>query len=187
MAVNNTTFSTWDVGVAIRRNNPSPLDSTENQISKTNLEKYAQTGATAYVGQIAKVIEDGVVTGCYIIKNKDGELLELSTKDQLNNAITSIPKGIPTLTIPDSIAVQELAPNVLYIFSTRTSTLTLTLGTPIDGIANEYHFFLVCGSTAPTINFPTGITWNGENAPEIAANKKYEVSILNNIAAYFEV
>ena len=106
MAVNNTTFSTWDVGVAIRRNNPSPLDSTENQISKTNLEKYAQTGATAYVGQIAKVIEDGVVTGCYIIKNKDGELLELSTKDQLNNAITSLGpvfkfKGVASAIDPD--------------------------------------------------------------------------------------
>lgn len=106
MAVNNTAFSTWDVGVAIRRNNPSPLDSTENQTSKTNLEKYAQTGATAYVGQIAKVIEDGAVTGCYIIKNKAGELLELSTKDQLNNAITSLGpvfkfKGVASAIDPD--------------------------------------------------------------------------------------
>lgn len=95
--------------------------------------------------------------------------------------------GIPTLTIPDSTAAQELAPNVLYIFATRTSTLTLTLGTPIVGIANEYHFFIVCGSTAPTVNFPAGITWNGGSAPTIAADKTYEVSILNNVAAYFEV
>ena len=91
------------------------------------------------------------------------------------------------MTIPDTTAEQELAPNVLYIFDTRTSTLTLTLSTQIEGIANEYHFFVICGSTAPTINFPTGIIWNGENAPEIAAGKTYEVSILNNIAAYFEV
>ena len=95
--------------------------------------------------------------------------------------------GIPTLTVPDSTAIQELAPNVLYIFETRTSTLTLTLGTPIVGIANEYHFFVVCGSTAPTINFPSGIAWNGGSAPTIAANKTYEISILNNIAAFFEV
>lgn len=95
--------------------------------------------------------------------------------------------GIPTLTIPDSTASQELAPNALYIFATRTSTLTLTLGTPIVGIANEYHFFVVCGSTAPTIIFPAGISWNGGSAPTIAASKTYEVSILNNVAAYFEV
>lgn len=95
--------------------------------------------------------------------------------------------GVPAITIPDSTAAQELAPNTLYIFATRTSILTLTLGAPIDGIANEYHFFVVCGSTAPTINFPSGITWNGGSAPTIAADKTYEVSILNNIAAYFEV
>ena len=93
---------------------------------------------------------------------------------------------ITTLTIPDSTLSQVLAPNVLYIFANRTSTLNLMLRTPIEA-ANEYHFFLVCGSTAPTINFPEGIAWNGENAPEIAANKTYEISILNNIAAYFEV
>lgn len=95
--------------------------------------------------------------------------------------------GIPTLTIPDSTASQELAPNTLYIFSTRSSTLTLTLGTPIVGVANEYHFFVVTDTTAPTINFPAGITWNGGSAPTIAASKTYEVSILNNVAAYFEV
>lgn len=95
--------------------------------------------------------------------------------------------GIPTMTIPDSTASQELAPNVLYIFDNRTSTLTLTLGAKIVGIANEYHFFIVCGSTAPTVNFPSGISWNGGSAPAIAADKTYEVSILNNVAAYFEV
>ena len=95
--------------------------------------------------------------------------------------------GIQTLTIPDTTSEQVLEPNVLYIFETRTSTLTLTLGTPIVGIANEYHFFVVCGSIAPTINFPSGIAWNGGSAPTIAADKTYEVSILNNIAVYLEV
>ena len=75
--------------------------------------------------------------------------------------------GIPTLTIPNTTAAQELAPNVLYIFSSRTNELTLTIGAPIVGIANEYHFFVVCGATAPTINFPAGITWNGGSAPRV--------------------
>lgn len=95
--------------------------------------------------------------------------------------------GTPTLTIPDTTAEQELAPNVVYIFANRTSELTLTLGAEVIGKANEYHFFIECGETAPTITFPSGIEWNGGNAPTIAANKTYEVSILNNIAAYFEV
>jgi hypothetical protein len=66
--------------------------------------------------------------------------------------------GVPTLTIPNTTASQELAPNTLYIFASRTSNLTLTLGSPIVGKANEYHCFIVCGSTAPTITWPTGIS-----------------------------
>jgi hypothetical protein len=95
--------------------------------------------------------------------------------------------GIPTMTIPNTTAAQELAPNVLYIFENRTSELTLTLGAAIVGRASEYHFFIICGATAPTVNFPTDITWNGGSAPTIAADKTYEISILNNVAAYFEV
>lgn len=107
-------------------------------------------------------------------------------KDEILAAITAN-AGIPTLTIPDSTAAQELAPNVLYIFENRTSELTITLGAAIVGRASEYHFFIICGTTAPTVNFPAGIIWNGGSVPTIAADKTYEVSILNNIAAYFEV
>lgn len=96
--------------------------------------------------------------------------------------------GTPTMTIPNTTASQELAPNTLYIFASRSAALTLTLGTPIVGVANEYHLFLVTDSaTAPTITWPAGISWNGGSAPTIATSKTYEVSILNNVAAYFEV
>ena len=149
---------------------------------------------TKMLNPMYSIATDGTIAYAEQIKDesrnkfqKDINDEQAATNAELQAAINNIPKGILTLTVPDSTAEQVLAPNVLYIFETRTSTLTLTLGTPIDGIANEYHFFVVCGSTAPTINFPSGITWNGENAPEIAAGKTYEVSILNNIAAYFEV
>ena len=135
--------------------------------------------------QLHAATESGVLADASEIK--DGEKMQSTINAELQAAIDNISTDIPTLTIPDSTLAQVLSPNVLYIFTNRTSTLTLTLGTSIVGIANKYHFIIVCGSTAPTINFPSGIAWNGENAPEIAADKTYEVSILNNIAAYFEV
>ena len=95
--------------------------------------------------------------------------------------------GIPTETIPSTTSSQELAPNTLYVFAERSTNLTLTLGTPITGIANEYHLFLITASTAPTITWPSGISWNGGSAPTIAADKTYEISILNNVAAFFEI
>lgn len=149
---------------------------------------------TKMLNPMYSISTDGTIAYAEQIKDesrnkfqKDINDEQAATNAELQAAIDNISTDIPTLTVPDSTLAQVLSPNVLYIFSTRTSTLTLTLGTPKDGIANEYHFIIVCGSTAPTINFPAGITWNGENAPEIAADKTYEVSILNNIAAYFEV
>lgn len=149
---------------------------------------------TKMLNPMYSIATDGTIAYAEQIKDesrnkfqKDINDEQAATNAELQAAIDNIPKGIPTLTFPDSTASQVLAPNTLYIFAIRTSTLTLTLGTPIEGIANEYHFIVECGSTAPTINFPSGIAWNGENAPEIAADKKYEISILNNIAAFFEV
>lgn len=109
-----------------------------------------------------------------------------ANKNEILAAITAN-AGVPTMTIPATTAAQELAPNTLYVFAERTTDLTLTLGAPIVGRANEYHLFLVIGGTAPTITWPAGISWNGGSAPTIAASKTYEVSILNNVAAYFEV
>ena len=94
---------------------------------------------------------------------------------------------IPEETVGNDILTKTLEPNKVYIFESRTNNLTLTLGTPISGIVNEYHMFIYTGSSAPTITFPSGISWTGSAAPTIAASKTYEISILNKIAAYFEV
>lgn len=94
--------------------------------------------------------------------------------------------GVPTLTIPNTTLAQELAPNTLYTFESRTNNLTLTLGTPIVGKASEYHLFLVAGA-AVTVTWPSGIQWNGGSAPTITAGNTYEVSILDGVAAFIEV
>ena len=163
--------STLTQGVSDIRNDIATID-----IDTTTLAKETTAQQAAAYAAAAKVAAQNSETTEQATANKN----EIIAQIQAN-------AGIPTLTIPDSTEDQELAPNVLYIFDNRTSTLTLTLGNPIVGIANEYHFFVVCGATAPTVNFPIGISWNGGSAPTIADDKTYEVSILNNVAAYFEV
>lgn len=66
----------------IKRGNPIPLDTTEIWYSKTEMENYAKTGATAYVGQILGLVteaEEGVEGGAtaYIITNTAGDLVEV--------------------------------------------------------------------------------------------------------------
>lgn len=79
-------------------------------------------------------------------------------------------------------------PNTLYRLGTLTGAVTFTLGTPSDpDIVNHYYWTFETGSTAPTITWPAAITkWNGGSAPTIAANKHYEVSVLDGVAAIME-
>ena len=75
-------------------------------------------------------------------------------------------------------AVVTLQPNILYVFP-EMSSLTVTLGTPIDtNVANEYHFFFASGATATTLTLNDVLS----DAYSIEANMKYEVSILENVA-----
>ena len=75
--------------------------------------------------------------------------------------------------------VTELQPNKYYKWG-EVASLSLTLGTPADGILNEYMFEFVSGATPTTLTLPDTIKW--ETIPSIEANKRYQISIVNNIA-----
>ena len=103
---------------------------------------------------ITKIIIDGIE---YDIQSKmTGELLSDAASISVVLSPNSIAK-IPILTL--------------------CSNLTISLD---DGLwSDEYGIIFTTGSTAPTVSFPASITkWIG-GAPTIAANKRYEVSILD--------
>lgn len=50
-----------------------------------------------------------------------------------------------------------------------------------------FHWIFDTGATAPTVTWPSDIKeWAGGNAPTIAANKRYEVSVLKGVAVVLE-
>lgn len=69
---------------------------------------------------------------------------------------------------------QQLSPNTYYSFGEVTS-LTVTLGTPISGVNNEYVFEFDSGSTAATLSIPASV--EGIDTTKITINRHYEVSI----------
>ena len=72
-----------------------------------------------------------------------------------------------------------LSPNVFYVWD-EIQTLDITLGDEIDGIINEYLFQFNSGEVATTLILSDAIKWiNG--TPQIAPNKTYQCSIVNNI------
>lgn len=64
--------------LSIKRGNPAPVDTTAVWYNKTELETYAASGATAYVGQVLTLVADGKCEA-YMISNEDGTLIKLAS------------------------------------------------------------------------------------------------------------
>lgn len=73
----------------------------------------------------------------------------------------------------------ELTSNVLHKWG-EVATLTLTTGTPTDGVVNEYMAQFVSGTTATVLTLPETVKWIGDNTVE--AGKTYQLSIIDNLA-----
>ena len=63
--------------LSIKRGNPAPVDTTAVWYDKTELETYAASGATAYVGQILTLVADNKCEA-YMISNEAGTLVKLA-------------------------------------------------------------------------------------------------------------
>lgn len=75
-------------------------------------------------------------------------------------------------------------PNVVYDLGTITETVTFALVAASDNtIANAYVWTFETGNTAPTINWPSGLTWHGGAPPDSEASKHYEIMVRNGYAS----
>lgn len=63
--------------LSIKRGNPAPVDTTAVWYNKTELETYAASGATAYVGQILTLYADSKAEA-YMIADEAGTLVKLA-------------------------------------------------------------------------------------------------------------
>lgn len=63
--------------LSIKRGNPAPVDTTSVWYNKTELETYAASGATAYVGQILTLVADSKCEA-FMISNEAGTLIKLA-------------------------------------------------------------------------------------------------------------
>lgn len=73
----------------IKRGNPIPLDTTAVWYNKTELETYAKTGATAYVGQVLTLVMGGKCEA-YMISNEAGTLVKLAQTTASGDLATDV-------------------------------------------------------------------------------------------------
>ena len=73
----------------IKRGNPIPLDTTAVWSDLTELTTYAQTGATAYVGQILTLVAGGKCEA-YMIADANGTLTKLAQTTASGDLATDV-------------------------------------------------------------------------------------------------
>lgn len=73
----------------IKRGNPIPLDTTAVWYNKTELETYAASGATAYVGQVLTLVAGGKCEA-YMISNEAGTLVKLAQTTASGDLVSDV-------------------------------------------------------------------------------------------------
>ena len=99
----------------------------------------------------------------------------------------SLDNGKTETVVADGDVTQELLPDVFYVFSGELTSLTLTFATEVAGRENEYKGRFSVGGVIPTVAFPDGIRWVGEEFPELEENRTYQFSIVNGIGVIIGV
>lgn len=111
--------------------------------------------------------------------------------DKNSNTKTASAKAVYDAVNPAIESIQPAAgmlPNVLYNFGQLSNNIAFLLGTISDAsIVNHFYWVFETGSSVPTITWPSGLSWFGGSAPQIAANKHYEISVLNGVGVAMEV
>ena len=164
-------------------------DDNEQDYVDTNLPSRGIDGTNGNDGRDGTNGQDGVgfetidtptvVDGTVIITLSNGNTITLDLNhihpQYFSKAVeTSQPQG-------------GFLPDVVYSLGTLTGTITFSLAAAVTGNVNHYFWMFDTSSTAPTITWPTGITWAAGAPPSVAASKHYEISVLNGIAYYSEV
>lgn len=100
----------------------------------------------------------------------------IGAKANTTDLATLAPK-IPVINHGTSDTTLTLPPNEFHIWGEVASLEITALGTPQEGVYNEYMFEFVSGATKTTLSLPSTV----KGDLEVEANMRYQVSIVNNI------
>ena len=122
--------------LSIKRGNPAPVDTTAVWYNKAELETYAKSGATAYVGQILTLVADSKCEA-YMISNEAGTLIKLASttasgdlasdvatlQGQVTDLISKVGTAAQGETTPATGLYKEIA-DVLAVTNAKVASVT---------------------------------------------------------------
>ena len=115
------------------------------------------------------------------IQEKPSTLSGYGITDAISKSEFSMVGNLPVVNHGTADTTFTLTPNTLHIWGT-VSTLSLTLGTEVSGVVNEFMFQFTCPENAgTTLTLPGTIKWYNDQIILIDPGYTYQGSILNNI------
>lgn len=139
----------------------------------------ACTGGT-YRGYSSIVLDQFTIA---LFVSDDGAVWE---KKEIFNAIKKMVESAAAGEVETQVPETGMQPRIYYDLGDINVDTNFTLGENIEGI-EHYYFGFNTGEVVPEITWPTQVlAWADDKAPEIAANKHYEISILNGVGAWLE-
>ena len=139
----------WDIGVAINRTNPVPIDANSVFKTLTELQTYAETNPVAHPGQLVAVVGESE-TAAYIINTTGSgaqvSKLAASTAGDIGEAVSQLQTQVANIISGSQVvgkATSDAAGNVIAdTYATKAVATTGTDGlmaaadkTKLDGIA----------------------------------------------------
>ncbi len=106
------------------------------------------------------------------------------TKTEIDNKGFITAEDIPADRIESTENSTKIKPNTNYSFGEAT-TLTLEFAEGDTAKVNEYSFTFISGATPAVLTLPSSVQWVNELTVE--ANKRYEISIVDNIGLWCAV
>ena len=155
--------------LSIKRGNPAPVDTTAVWYNKTELETYAASGATAYVGQILTLVADSKCEA-YMISNEAGTLIKLASttaSGDLASDVATLQGQVTDLISKVGKAAQgEVSATGLYALIDEVKALAEG---KVSSVSAADQSVTVGGTaTAPTIG--VAISADGGNALSLASD-----------------
>lgn len=139
----------WDIGVAINRTNPVPIDANSVFKTLTELQTYAETNPVAHPGQIVSVITE-TETAAYIINTTGSgaqvSKLAASTAGDIGEAVSQLQTQVANIISGSQVVGKATSDangnNIADTYATKAAATTDAAGlmsaadkTKLDGIA----------------------------------------------------
>lgn len=167
------------------------------QVCASDDSRTAKENAYILLENYLKRCEDGEIAMCKYYKNgvdssegtesllglSDGTIIDSNLIRTIKDDLDNKQHRIPIVNISGGGSV-EIECNTYYMFGEVTALDISLLPQSDTNYLSEYMFEFSCGGVSATLSLPTEVKWVENNPIVLMPNKRYQITIINNMAVW---